>query len=354
MVFQYSDASSSWYYEATTSGSGEQYGYVNGQYVKLTSQTSTATVWTYKVSTGWFSSSEYEYTGTRYTRTNKGTNKKPNYEYTPTTSESGTQFGYVNGEYIELTKKSASVTTWYYDGAEYTGQRFVQKSVQGDVYTGLYGSTLASQGERWPGGIWSYTKGSTTSGMSYLGEFVLPDADSQTIVFSEGFSSTTSTIEFYLQRPDGTYDQNEADDAGTVSGGGKFSFTEKYDGFKVAQYRRYAVSGSTRTYYDSAGKAVSDPDSAWATAVVGGTAPLSITSGKSTIYLNLEIRYARKSFTLKFVDSANGSVLGEYPVVYGAALADYYPSTDPVSTVPIRRAPVPCSSPSRPLASRSR
>ena len=334
MVFQYSDASSSWYYEATTSGSGEQYGYVNGQYVKLTSQTSTATVWTYKVSTGWFSSSEYEYTGTRYTRTNKGTNKKPNYEYTPTTSESGTQFGYVNGEYIELTKKSASVTTWYYDGAEYTGQRFVQKSVQGDVYTGLYGSTLASQGERWPGGIWSYTKGSTTSGMSYLGEFVLPDADSQTIVFSEGFSSTTSTIEFYLQRPDGTYDQNEADDAGTVSGGGKFSFTEKYDGFKVAQYRRYAVSGSTRTYYDSAGKAVSDPDSAWATAVVGGTAPLSITSGKSTIYLNLEIRYARKSFTLKFVDSANGSVLGEYPVVYGATLAEYYPSTDPVSTVP--------------------
>ena len=88
MVFQYSGASSSWYYEATTSGSGEQYGYVNGQYVKLTSQTSTATVWTYKVSTGWFSSSEYEYTGTRYTRTNKGTNKKPNYEYTPTTSSS--------------------------------------------------------------------------------------------------------------------------------------------------------------------------------------------------------------------------------------------------------------------------
>ncbi len=50
------------------------------------------------------------------------------YTYTPTTSNSGTQYGLVNGEYVQLTK---SGTKWYYGNTRYTGTRYTRTSNYG-------------------------------------------------------------------------------------------------------------------------------------------------------------------------------------------------------------------------------
>ncbi|MCK6365452.1 hypothetical protein LZU84_00845, partial [Streptococcus agalactiae] len=43
-----------------------------------------------------------------------------------------------------------------------------------ETYTGLYGTTLAANGYQWKTGAWRYLTSTGVSGMSYLGEFILP------------------------------------------------------------------------------------------------------------------------------------------------------------------------------------
>ena len=186
------------------------------------------------------------------------------------------------------TRTEVQIQNWLYDGEPYYGARYSRSSSSqtGLVYTGLYGQTLEQNNYSWPGTdgsgnpcYWQYDndQGSLT-GMSYLGEFVLPDgvADPNGQIINLHYNSIddSSVIEFYLMDTDGDY-SDTPNDSGIVTRGGTFTFSEKYDGFNVSQYRRYYMDGNTKVYVDSNGNRVTDPDAAWATATVNGTAELS-------------------------------------------------------------------------------
>lgn len=98
MVFVGLGNSQGVYYTPTTSNSGTQYGYVNGQYVELTR--SNGQVWSYD---------GREYSGNRYKQT---------------TNNNGDQFGFVDGKFVPLTRSSETTTNyvWYYN--DYYGREY--------------------------------------------------------------------------------------------------------------------------------------------------------------------------------------------------------------------------------------
>ena len=152
------------------------------------------------------------------------------------------------------------------------------------TYTGLYGQSLQQNGYNWPSGTWQYftnpNDNSQISGMSYLGQFVFPDRAIGKFfrAYKTGKSGAT-TIEFFLQNPDGSYPTSRSD-YGEVGSAGTFNFTDKYDGYMVSQYRRYYMNNGARVYVDASGNSVSNPNDAWAEARVGGSTPL--TAGVNT------------------------------------------------------------------------
>ncbi|MGT2754955.1 InlB B-repeat-containing protein [Streptococcus ovis] len=114
-----------------------------------------------------------------------------------------------------------------------------------EVYTGLYGTSLKSNGYEWlsPGGsVWEYfsTGQFRERGMSFLGEFILPPTayPDQTEIRLFKRDTSNTTYRFYTQNIDGSYSTKPTDTGyGRDRGlGVSFMFTEKYQGFKVAQY----------------------------------------------------------------------------------------------------------------------
>ena len=65
------------------------------------------------------------------------------YDYTPTTSNSGTQYGLVNGEYVQLTRHGRNNNYywtyndgWFSEGPRYTGTRYIQTE-RTNIYDGI-------------------------------------------------------------------------------------------------------------------------------------------------------------------------------------------------------------------------
>lgn len=199
---------------------------------------------------------------------------------------------------ITVSSSGSSVYNVYYDrdmvtmqfysnngeapAGSYDDPAYTNGSTYVSTYTGLYGQTWAQAGYNhgWPtpSGLWQYYSQDGIKGMTFLGEFKLPtdvrDEENRLIRLYEFIPSGTSTIYFYLQNTEGDYDLQETD-TGTGSQGATFYFSEKYDGFNVAQYRRYYMNGNTKVYIDQEGNAVSNPESAWSTAVDGNTTNLN-------------------------------------------------------------------------------
>lgn len=147
------------------------------------------------------------------------------------------------------------------------------------TYTGLYGQTLEQNNYTWPDGTWMYyadpDDNTQLSGMSYLGQFVFPDAKIGTYFRAYNTITTNQvSIDFFLQNTDESYSTTRTD-YGIVTGGGTFTFTDKYDGFTVAQYRRYYMNGTTKVYVDANSNVPSNPEDAWADTTVGNHVALS-------------------------------------------------------------------------------
>ena len=118
------------------------------------------------------------------------------------------------GFYLNTVRSDKSITPRKYGSVRlnvYLDRELITmtfNSANGDtenVYTGLYGQSLAQNGYIWPQGLWSYINDEGSSMfMSYLGDFIL-SITGTSITFTKN-SGDNRNIYFYLQNLDGTYE----------------------------------------------------------------------------------------------------------------------------------------------------
>ncbi|MFC3927872.1 InlB B-repeat-containing protein [Streptococcus caprae] len=197
------------------------------------------------------------------------------------------------------------------------------------TYTGLYGSTLASNGYSWLSGYaWRYFNSANgMTGMSYLGEFILPSGvmDSNgTLIRMIPATSKTNEYHFYKQNLDGTY-PTTPNDTGIGAGATTFSFSEKYAGFTVKQSRRVYSSGYAAEN--------------WQSVSVGDSVSMIYNYNRYNYYYNLEVRYERLSYKINYLDPFTNQELSNVPskyVKYEESISSYKPdsSITPVASKP--------------------
>ena len=173
------------------------------------------------------------------------------------------------------------------------------------TYTGLYGQTLEQNGYSWPspgnGKCW---KESNNTILTFLDAFIFDKLThktdgngNQTLTLTKEDYSAVRTIRHYKQNLNGSY---TTPTNSTQAGNGSFTFTNKYTGFTVSQYRLGSNGSWTNT---SAGQSV--PES------------------RQDLY----VRYTRNSYELAFYNY-NG-VSREESVLYEQSLnsfANYTPA----------------------------
>ena len=151
----------------------------------------------------------------------------------------------IEGFHFNADKTDAKVTTNRYGTAVlnvyYDRDLMTMKFGNKVTMTGLYGAKVTESGEgyQWPEGLWEYRNDNGgVTGMSYLGEFIFPNdnPNGNTINFrsDDGYNIA---ITFELQQLDGSYKQ---DAVGHVANGGRFTFSEKYNGYAVSAYSNAA------------------------------------------------------------------------------------------------------------------
>ncbi len=209
---------------------------------------------------GYWTYGDYEwYDGTRYT--------------TPAKTNSG--FGIVDDEVVGISNQDGEWT--YVKEVEYTGTRYkITTQPKTTKFTGLYGSTLAANGYTWPSNrAWYQNPNGGGTRLTFLDAFKFEGlsgtSENNTVLTQYGANqSGTNYIGFYKQNIDETYPQDNAYTDRIRSSSGTFTITEKYEGFKAVQY----TNGGS-----------------WTT---GG-------AGTSTSTNNLQIRFERQKYSLSFV-----------------------------------------------------
>lgn len=198
------------------------------------------------------------------------------------------------------------------------------------TYTGLYGQPLndgVNNFYYWPEGTWQYYQKTDSTdgdaGMSYLGEFVFPEKAIGN--YFRAYMTTLSgntRVTFYRADENGGYDNPLLWDDGWLDSGGTFTFTNKYDGYEVAQYRRYYEIHGVKYYLNENGQEVSDPESAWSqrtatNSILGQTANLSSISKYTGIssdsmwYYGADVPYTGTIYTgsKDYVYNGYGNIL---------------------------------------------
>ena len=232
------------------------------------------------------------------------------YTYTPTTGNGGTQYGYYNGEYVQLYYndgtwyRTRTGNWWNYNYSNpYNGTRYTRSDNQSwhdyiEPMTGLYGSSLPSNGYTWPTDLWWYDDYDYYNGYGYYGTgtrttfldaFKLADdGDSETFYGFTG--SGTNSIHFLKQDPDNEAVFTEANVV--TSSAGTFYISDKYNGYKAITY---STNNSTWTQLGD-----KDPSTGYYATV--------------SDYTNLYIRYAPLKYNIIFMDgvyvNGNGASLG--------------------------------------------
>ncbi len=187
------------------------------------------------------------YTGTRYTRSGSA----GNYTYTPTTNTNNT-YGLVNGAYEPLSYDDGG---WF--GSEswsftYTGTRYTRSNSRSwrdyITMTGLYGSTLADNNYTWPTAYDWYANGGnncSTSGTrtTFMDAFLIPGGGNSESFYGVAAGSGSSVVEFYKQKADLTgYEDTWSNRSTTSSSNSSFSISDKYNGFYA---HHYTINGTT-------------------------------------------------------------------------------------------------------------
>ena len=134
------------------------------------------------------------------------------YTYTETTSGNGTQYGFVDGQYVQLTRYGNN--NYWYNGQRYYGRRFTRSNnINNTIKTiiALYGQPIGgnfpivgtngvtyNNGERW---MPQNTNGQFNDVVVFIE--VMPDEDN---VFSVNINNqaTTKTMRYYVETADGT------------------------------------------------------------------------------------------------------------------------------------------------------
>ena len=244
------------------------------------------------------------------------------YSYTATTSNSGTQYGLVDGQYVQLTRKgSYGNYSWVYNGSTaYTGTRYTRSSKGWSSYktmTGLYGSTLADNGYTWPREYYWYSNGNSKGEASgtrttFMDAFMIPGGAVSETFYGATASAGSATLEFYKQKADLSGYELANTDASNVSNP-SFNITDKYNGFTADHYE---VNGNTVQLGEK------DANGYYATSV-------SYAGSTLRIYFN------RNAYLLNFMNGScyNGNdvlmetVPGEFRsiegIFYGADISSY-------------------------------
>ena len=230
-------------YIATTSNSGEQYGYINGEYVPLTVDVSVHKdyFFPYRYSTSTSTSTSNTYygivNGTYVQLTQEGVytwskSTSNNQMYTPTTSTSGTLYGIYDGSFVQLYYHNG---TWYCTRSglvfhsysnPYSGTRYTQGRASSGTYTGtryiLSGDSLeettsnstspTQYGVDNNGVIYTLTRGSSPS--SYI--FLYNGTEYTGTRYTRTNSNTAYTGTLY--KKSGSSFVESADGSGTVYG----------------------------------------------------------------------------------------------------------------------------------------
>ena len=250
------------------------------------------------------------------------------------TYNGGTGFKYKSSDAGKtVSPQSNTVINVYFDRETVTFNFYVYRSRRWQIdqtMTGLYGSTLESNGYTWPTNYdWylSYSGGSGSgTRRTFMDAFIPAGVSGMTHDFYAATPSGTATIHFYKQNED----LNGYTEANTVSvtANSRFTMSDKYNGFQLVSYSTNGTSYSTN---------IGTPDSQ---------------GYYNTVSYNyqLHIRYNRKVYNILFedgvyVDGDNNPItdqpnLGQLKVVenivyesdttaYNKGQSKYYdPSTD--------------------------
>ena len=139
-----------------------------------------------------YSISQTAYTGTRYTYNNG---------WQSTTSNNGTQYGLVNGAYVRITRSGG---TWYYSTLPYTGTRYTRSSSQSyhDVktITALYGQSVLDQFPitGYENGVWRAQNSSTYGTLMLIFVDAMP-AENVTFRLESAYSGNAFNMQFWVQ-----------------------------------------------------------------------------------------------------------------------------------------------------------
>ncbi|NLJ65204.1 MAG: hypothetical protein GX337_07425, partial [Christensenellaceae bacterium] len=194
---------------------------------------------------------------------------------TPDRNKNYNGFKYNSAKSISVTVKGDGTTILnvYYDRNKLTidFHRNGEYGAEDGEYTGLYGQTLAQNGYTWPSSHrWTrYDWGGTT--LTFLDAFIFDGLWGNGIsidLYAQSHSGTRDIVH-YKEALDGTWVE-----AISLKGSGTFTFTNKYTGFTVSQYRTKRSNG-TWTDWQSA-------------------------TGSASVNYGMEIRHARNSYDLAF------------------------------------------------------
>lgn len=239
------------------------------------------------------------------------------YEYAGSDSRTGTTGSTVSPSYTDRNKnykgfkynssKSQSVTVAgdgttilnvYYDRELLTINFYTRDYWSGGwqkykTFTGLYGQTLAQNGYTWPSQNDWYNR-SQTSRLTFLDAFIFDTLDeygTSTEINLYGYEPRGRyTISHYKQNLDGSYSDKPANS--TKTNGGKFTFSNKYNGFTINSYS----TNGTNWNNTSAGSSVE-------------------------FDRNLYVRYSRNSYTFTYYNY--NKTAKDVDVLYEAPLSGY-------------------------------
>ncbi|WP_238386421.1 InlB B-repeat-containing protein [Streptococcus sp. S784/96/1] len=269
------------------------------------------------------------------------------FEYTTDRGETTTTVKADGSTVLNVYFNRRLITMKFYDSASYIAYNspiWNSNDRNLKVLTGLYGTSLESNNYTWPNSgtnTWRYYEYTGSDiGMTYLGEFVLPEGTYPRIAGSSIsqeirlFKSGTKakTIHFYKQRVDGSYAPIwSPDDTGVSSSNSTtFTFSEKYNGFNVHSYIRYDITAGR--YVDNQWRLTSSGNN---TSTASGY--YYYNNYYITNHYDLHVRYERKKFKLDFRYPETNASLDNFEskeVLYEENLSKFKPDTTTIKPTP--------------------